>query len=123
MGNFRFQKAERLTRKKIIEELFDKGSSFLAFPLKVIFRPQPADAPGHQVLITVLARIFRKATNRNTLKRRIREGYRLNKAMLAASPRLSVAYIYIAREVLPSSTIHQAIRLSLQRLNRHEKKD
>lgn len=123
MGGFRFQKTERLIGKKAIEELFAKGRSFSAFPLKVLFTPQPTTAPQHQILVTVPARTFRKATDRNTLKRRIREGYRLNKGMLGASPRFSLAYIYIAREVLPSSTIHQAVQASLQRLNRYEKKD
>jgi ribonuclease P protein component len=123
MGAFRFPKAERLVRKKTIEELFHKGGSFSVFPLKVLYQQQETPAPRHQVLVTVPARTFRKATDRNTLKRRIREGYRLNKALLTTSTRFSLAYIYTAREVLPSSTIHQAIQTSLQRLNRYEKKD
>lgn len=123
MGAFRFPKEERLSRKKIIEDLFEKGSSFSVFPLKVIYRPLPDSETPHQVLVTVPARNFRKATDRNTLKRRIREGYRLNKAQLTASTHFSLAYIYTAREILPSATIHQAIQSSLQRLNRYEKKD
>ncbi|MBL7851757.1 MAG: ribonuclease P protein component [Cyclobacteriaceae bacterium] len=123
MGTFRFPKAERLSRKKNIEELFQKGRSFSTFPLKVIYQPQESPGRPHQVLITVPARTFRKASDRNTLKRRIREGYRLNKALLTVSTPFSLAYIYTAREILPSTTIHQAIQSSLQRLNRYEKKD
>lgn len=123
MGALRFPKTERLSRKKTIEELFQGGSSFSAFPLKVLYQPQEEPGLVHQVLIAVPARNFRKATDRNTLKRRIREGYRLNKALLTVSTRLSLAYIYTAREVLPSAIIHKAIESSLQRLNRYEKKD
>lgn len=123
MGAFSFPKAERLVRKKTIEDLFQKGSSFSVFPLKILYQHQEKPGTRHQVLITVPARTFRKATDRNTLKRRIREGYRLNKGLLTVSTRFSLAYIYTAREVLPSSTIHQAIQSSLQRLNRYEKKD
>jgi ribonuclease P protein component len=123
MGALRFPKTERLSRKKTIEELFQRASSFSAFPLKVLYQPQEEPGAFHQVLIAVPARNFRKATDRNTLKRRIREGYRLNKALLTISTRLSLAYIYTAREVLPSATIHKAIESSLQRLNRYEKKD
>jgi len=123
MGAFRFPKSERLNRKRIIEELFQKGSSFSSFPLKVIFKTQEHPGALHQVLVTVPSRNFRKATDRNTLKRRIREGYRLNKALLTVSTRFSLAYIYTAKEVLPSATIHKAIQSSLQRLNRYEKKD
>ncbi len=120
---FRLQKAERLSRKRNIEELFKKGRSFTTFPLKVLYQPRKDPGTRHQVLITVPARTFSKATDRNTLKRRIREGYRLNKALLTASTPLCLAYIYTAREVMPSTTIHQAIQASLQRLNRYEKKD
>ena len=124
MGNFSFRKEERLSRKKIIEALFEKGSSHLVFPLKVIFLPHPDPALSHhQILITAPKKNFRKATDRNTLKRRIREGYRLNKALFPASPTFCLAYIYIAKEILPSITIHKAIRSSLKRLNNYEKKD
>ncbi len=123
MGNFSFRKEERLSRKKIIEGLFKKGPSRLFFPLKVIATPHPDPVqPVHQVLISVPVRNFKKAVDRNTLKRRIREGYRLNKALLQVSPALCVAYIYIAKEILPSATIHQAILSSLESL-KHEKKN
>lgn len=124
MGDFRFPKEERLTRKKVIEDLFQTGSSFSAFPLKVIFAPQgDATSKKSQVLISVPVRSFRKAIDRNTLKRRIREGYRLNKALMTTSTPFSLAYIYIAKEILPSSTIHQAIQSSLRRLNQYESKN
>jgi len=123
MGNFRLPKEERLTRKKLIEDLFQHGRSFSSFPLKVIFAPQ-GNVTGQksQVLVSVPIRIFKKATDRNTLKRRIREGYRLNKALMATSTPFALAYIYIAKEILPSSTIHEAIQSSLRRLNRYENK-
>lgn len=124
MGNFRFPKEERLTRKKVIEDLFQHGSSFSSFPLKVIFAPlDDHSSKKNQVLISVPVRTFKKATDRNTLKRRIREGYRLNKGVVTTSTPYSLAYIYIAKEILPSATIHQAIQSSLRRLNRYENKD
>jgi ribonuclease P protein component len=123
MGNFRFRKEERLKRKKIIDGLFKKGPSTLFFPVKIIAIPNPdPDQYVHQVLVSVPARNFKKAVDRNKLKRRIREGYRLNKALLPASPALCLAYIYIAKEILPSAPIHQAIVSSMESL-KHEKKD
>ena len=124
MRNFRFQKEERLTRKKTIEDLFQHGTSFAAFPLKVLFTlNKEAGASRNQVLISVPTRLFKKATQRNSLKRRIREGYRLNKGLLAIPTTFSLAYIYIAKEILPSTTIHLAVQSSLRRLNRYENKD
>lgn len=124
MGNFRFPKEERLTKKKVIEDLFQKGASFSSFPLKVIFTTHPGKSTTkNQVLVTVPARTFKKATDRNTLKRRIREGYRLNKGLLTLPLTFSLAYIYIAKEILPSPTIHLAIQSSLRRLNQYESKN
>jgi ribonuclease P protein component len=124
MGNLRFRKEERLSRKKIIEELFKKGSSHLFFPLKVIFLPHPDSVlPYHQVLISAPTKNFKNAVDRNSIKRRIREGYRLHKTLLRTSPTLCLAYIYIGKEILPSAIIHKSIRLSLERLNNYEKKD
>jgi ribonuclease P protein component len=123
MGNFRFPKEERLTKKKVIEDLFKQGTSFSAFPLKVIFSlRQDSPSAKNQVLVTVPSRTFKKATDRNTLKRRIREGYRLNKALLTPPFTFSLAYIYIAKEILPSPAIHQAIQSSLRRLSLYESK-
>jgi ribonuclease P protein component len=124
MGNFRFQKEERLNRKKVIDELFKRGSSRLFFPLKIIFLPHPeSSSPLHQILITIPMRNFKRAADRNTLKRRIREGYRLHKTLFPASPAFCLAYIYIAKEILPSAVIHQSIRSSLEQLKGYEKKN
>src|SRR5262245_18499629 len=101
MGNFRFRKEERLNKKKTIDALFAGGSSRRIFPLKLIYLLHPdSDQALHQVLITVPSKNFKRAVDRNTLKRRIREGYRLNKALLSSPPTFCLAYIYIAKEVL-----------------------
>ena len=124
MGNFRFSKKEKLTGKKIIDDLFAKGASRRVFPLKLVSLRHPNQGlRWHQVLISVPARNFRKAVDRNTLKRRIREGYRLNKALVSAPPAFCLAYIYIAKEILPSPDIHKAIRSSLEALNANHEKD
>src|SRR5262245_52531205 len=124
MGNNRFTRQERLRKKKVIDDVFAKGASKSIFPLKLIFLPHPeATQKSHQVLVTIPTRNFPKAVDRNTIKRRIREGYRLNKSLATVSSPYCLAYIYIAKEILPSATIHQAVRSSLEVLNSYEKKD
>jgi ribonuclease P protein component len=126
MGKLTFKKEERLNKEKWIQELFQKGSSFILYPFRVIFLPHPDPGfPCHQVLISVSARNFKKAVDRNAIKRRIREAYRLNKLKIISSEKWLIAYIYIATEVIPSELIHKKLALSFERLewNKHEKKN
>ena len=115
MAKFNFKKPERLSREKLIQELFHKGSSFYLFPFKVIFLPDKGTA--NQVMVSVPKSIFKRAVDRNKIKRRIREGYRLNKHNFLSTQFFSIAYIYTAKEILPSSLIHQKIVLSFAKLS------
>lgn len=115
MGKLTFSQAERLKKQKHIEELFHKGSYFYLFPFKVLYLP--ATEPQHQVLISVSKRQYKRAVDRNTVKRRIREGYRLNKALLPApSPALHIGVIYTHKEILESTELHRRLRNALQKL-------
>jgi ribonuclease P protein component len=101
MGKFTFRKEEKLTKEKDIQELFDKGSSFYLFPFKVFVLPNPQqDSPHHQVLISVSKKNFKRAVDRNLIKRRMRESYRLQKQSLPAEPKLWIGYIYSHREII-----------------------
>jgi len=114
MEKFTFKKSERLSQKKLIQELFDKGSSFYLYPFKILHFPH--EKPINQVMISVPKSIYKRAVDRNTIKRRIREGYRLNKARLVSNKFFFIAYIYTAKEILPSAFIHKKIGLSFDKI-------
>lgn len=113
---FTFKKEERLSSKKQIEELFARGSYFYLHPFKVIYLAKREANPPHQVLISVSARTFKKAVDRNLIKRRIRESYRLQKHLLGNEKNWLIAYIYTSKEILPSNTIQKKMLLALQKL-------
>ena len=117
MGEFTFRKEEKITKEKSIQELFTKGSSFYLFPFKVYFMPNPdPESASHQVLISVSKRNFKRAVDRNLIKRRMREAYRLNKYLLPADRKLHIAYIYSVKEILPSTQIHERLVKTFKRL-------
>lgn len=123
---FSFKKTERLSSKKIIQELFDKGSSFYLFPFKIIYLENPhfqsERATPHQILISVPKRKFKRAVDRNLLKRRIREAYRLNKGIIstdALQKAYLIAYIYTTDKVLPQTTISKKLIAALDRLKQN----
>ncbi|WP_223833721.1 ribonuclease P protein component [Pedobacter riviphilus] len=77
---YTFRKEERLCSRKHLDLLFKNGSSFLLYPFRISYLF--VDVPAHvqaQVVINVPKKRYKRAVDRNLLKRRIREAYRLNK--------------------------------------------
>ncbi|BDD10715.1 ribonuclease P protein component [Fulvitalea axinellae] len=122
-GRKTFRKSERLHSKKLIKELFSKGSSFFLYPYKVVYLPvdKSRATPYNSVLFTVPRRNFKKAVDRNTLKRRIKEAYRLNKNTLAPVSEgdkvLLVALIYVGKDFLAYDRVELKLKRVLERLS------
>lgn len=96
-----FSKGERLCGVKAVSELFSGGRTITLPPLRIIYRVLPADPTLSplRVLISVPKRYFKKAVDRNLIRRRIREAWRLNKKPLTETlvhqeRRLEVALIW-----------------------------
>jgi len=116
---FTFSKKERLCRKKYIQELFEDGSSFFLHPFKVHYHVHKnTDIDNIQILISVPKKFYKKAIDRNLIKRRVREVYRLNKHILndISINKLFIAYIYVGREILPYNEMLQKLKQALFRL-------
>ena len=117
MRSHTFPKRERLNKTLYIQELFKTGSSFYLYPFKVIYRAHPeGQLAPRQILIAVPARNFKRAVDRNLLKRRIREAYRINKHMIAQKPRTVIAYVYTAKEILDFDKVADQLIKTFDRL-------
>ena len=78
-----FSKEERLCRKSYIDNLFAKGKSIKSYPLRLIWAEGNAsEEMPVQVIIAASKKLFKKAYQRNHVKRLLREAYRKNKGKL-----------------------------------------
>jgi ribonuclease P protein component len=119
---YAFPKEEHLCRKKLIEELFGKqSSSFGVYPLRIVWikSEAPTTAPP-QVLISVSKRTFKRAVDRNRIKRLIREAYRLNKYRLIEQPNghsiALLGIIFTGKEKSPLTLVEKKLISAFHRL-------
>ncbi|KXX67845.1 ribonuclease P protein component [Flammeovirga sp. SJP92] len=121
--NATFPKCEHLKSKSSIDKMFAKGKSVFVFPCKVYYTlsedVEQASVPP-QVLFSVSKRGFKNATDRNRIKRQLRESYRLNKSILMAeNPNArveSIAFVYVSRKKEPYAFIERKMKAVLYRL-------
>lgn len=119
--SFAFPKAERLCAVSAVEHLYKDGNTFLRHPLKINFLRETAPKEGDfllpKVLFVVPKRSFKKSVERNLIKRRMREAYRLNKHLFFEAtadgtlhcPLMYVSFFYVAKEILPYQAIEKKI--------------
>lgn len=115
-----FKKSERLADKKSITSLFEFGKSIKNFPFKVLYQ-ESNTKHQNQVLVSVAKRKYKKAVDRNRIKRLTKEAYRKNK-YLGSSNNISykIAFIYISDKILTYNKIEESIQKILIKLSQNE---
>ena len=118
-----FSKKERLCSRKQIELLFESGKATNSYPIKVVFLKvlDNVDVPA-QSMFVVPKRNFKRSPDRNKLKRRMREAYRLNKnefylRLNQQEKKIRAAFIYTGKKLEPYSTVQSAIKKILLQLS------
>ena len=113
-----FRKQERIVSLKLMETLFEKGSSHsvAAFPLRAIYTEteRQAGCAPVQVLISVPKKRFKHAVDRNRVKRQVREAYRKHKEpvveKIQEGKQLLIAFIWLSDAHFPSAEIDKRVK-------------
>lgn len=118
-----FKKQERLKSKKLIGELFESGKILHHYPFKILFKP--TDNPDFEypakIAISVSKKNFKRAVDRNYLKRKIREAYRCNKSELYkylfnSDQKLYFFVIYTAKQDIEYKEIELAMKSLIKKI-------
>ncbi|MBR9844626.1 MAG: ribonuclease P protein component [Algicola sp.] len=96
--SFSYPKKEKLKSQKLIEQLFSEGKSVSAFPLRMVYlKTEFEDDVQFKTGVSASKRNFKKAVDRNHIKRLLREAYRLHKTAyfnnISGSYALMILYI------------------------------
>jgi ribonuclease P protein component len=118
--NFSFQKEERLCSKKIIDELFVQGKSVFVFPVKMVYiETKLTSGYPVQAGFAVSKKSFKRAVQRNLIKRRMREAYRLNKSKFyeeIGEKQVAVFFIFTGKTILEYQQIETAVKKGIKKL-------
>lgn len=113
---FTFKKGEKLRKKQDLDTLFLSKDGFIIYPFRVVYcqlHYKEEEIPA-KVLISIPKRRIKKAVQRNLLKRRTREAYRLKKHELyqnidTENHTLAIGLLYIGNKVVSYREIDNAI--------------
>lgn len=114
-------KAGRLKSRKSIQTLFREGKAFSVFPYKVYYRRQAASVPVLTAGFGVSSRFFKRAVDRNRIKRLGREAWRRGKQVLEDCPgdgALQVFLVYTGRGLPEYALVSGKIAVILDMLKK-----
>lgn len=121
-ARYTLSKSERLKREKEIEALFQNGKALSVFPIRLIWLLVPRkDAPmALQAGFSAAKRRFKRATDRNRIKRLLREQWRINRHTLEEAipddQRLLVFLIFTGSELPDTSIVAECMCKAISKL-------
>lgn len=116
-------KSEKLNHEKIIARLFESGVFVSKYPLRanLLLIDLPVAGVPAQVVFAVSKRKFKRAVDRNFVKRRLRELYRLNKiplydALNRNGKTLAIGVMYTGKDLPTYTELEKSFRVILKKM-------
>ena len=117
--NTTLTKPERLHSYGAIRRLFKEGQSGFVYPFRYMFYIEDAAQTEAAILFSTPKKFHKRANKRNTIRRRMREAYRLNKEILTSrlgNRRIELALIYSSKTLHDYKFIENALKKSLEQI-------
>ncbi|MEY3119692.1 MAG: hypothetical protein RL548_49 [Bacteroidota bacterium] len=132
---FTYQKTDKLKSRKQTQHLFSTGQAINVFPIRLIYTIEPIEGTAANLSLTSVlqagvgapSRTFRKAVQRNRVKRLLREAYRLEKPNFISqaaldNKRVNLFFLYTDALVLTQVEIQgklkEALSILVTKLNK-----
>jgi ribonuclease P protein component len=117
-----FSKAERLCSKKIITQLFENNNSLTVYPFKILWLIEKKNEQNPvKILVSVPKKSFKSSVERNLLRRRIKEAYRINKSELldlCLNKKINISFIllFLKKEISDFKFINSKVTILLKKM-------
>ena len=119
--SYSYGKKEKLKSQKLVEILFSEGKSLSVYPLRMVFlKTNDSENVTIKCGVSVSKRNFKKAVDRNRIKRLLRETYRLNKIKYFNNISSSYAFmiLYISKDGIDFDSLDKKMNLLLDKFSK-----
>jgi len=123
---FTYKKTDKLKSRKQTQHLFSTGQAINVFPIRLIYTIEPIESTAANLSLTSVlqagvgapSRTFRKAVQRNRVKRLLREAYRLEKPNFISqaaldNKRVNLFFLYTDALVITQLEIQAKVKEAL----------
>jgi len=116
-----FSKSQRLKSRKKLQQVFAEGKSVRTPVVRLVYLTEKTDTPEVKCGVGLTTKYFKKAVDRNRIKRLLREAYRLqqhdlNRYAVASQLSFSLFILYTGKELPHYNAIYENVGVALQKL-------